>query len=44
MPRRNMAKSVAQVLDYRMDRRLWDEVQAIADRKYVWRAIVCPST
>jgi hypothetical protein len=24
------------VLDYRTDRQLWDEVQAIANRKYGW--------
>ena len=29
-------KAVAKVLDYRTDRQLWDEVQAIADRKYGW--------
>ena len=29
-------KAVAKVLDYRKDRQLWDEVQAIADRKYGW--------
>jgi deazaflavin-dependent oxidoreductase (nitroreductase family) len=29
-------KAVAKVLDYRADRRLWDEVQAIADLKYGW--------
>jgi deazaflavin-dependent oxidoreductase (nitroreductase family) len=28
--------AVAKVLDYRSDRRLWDEVQAIAKRKYGW--------
>ena len=28
--------AVAKVLDYRSDRRLWDEVQAIAKRKYDW--------
>jgi deazaflavin-dependent oxidoreductase (nitroreductase family) len=31
-------KAVAKVLDYRADRQLWDEVQAIADRKYGWGA------
>ena len=31
-------KAVAKVLDYRKDRPLWDEVQAIADRKYGWGA------
>ena len=29
-------KSVARVLDYRKERQLSDEVQAIADRKYGW--------
>ena len=29
-------KALARVLDYRKDRELWDEVQAIADRKYGW--------
>jgi len=29
-------EAVAKVLDYRTDRRLWDEVQAIAKRKYGW--------
>lgn len=29
-------QAVAKVLDYRTDRRLWDEVQAIAKRKYGW--------
>jgi deazaflavin-dependent oxidoreductase (nitroreductase family) len=29
-------KAVAKVLDYRTDRQLWDQVQAIADRKYRW--------
>jgi deazaflavin-dependent oxidoreductase (nitroreductase family) len=29
-------KAIARVLDYRADRQLWDEVQAIADRKYGW--------
>ena len=28
--------AVAKVLDYRSDRRLWDEVQSIAKRKYGW--------
>jgi deazaflavin-dependent oxidoreductase (nitroreductase family) len=28
--------AAAKVLDYRSDRRLWDEVQAIAKRKYGW--------
>jgi hypothetical protein len=27
-------KVVAKVLDYRKDRQLWDEVRAIAERKY----------
>jgi deazaflavin-dependent oxidoreductase (nitroreductase family) len=31
-------KAVAKVLDYRTDQQLWDEVQAIADRKYGWGA------
>jgi len=29
-------KAAAKVLDYQTDRQLWDEVQAIADRKYGW--------
>jgi len=29
-------RAVARVLDYRTDRQLWDEVQAIANRKYGW--------
>jgi len=29
-------KAVARVLDCQKDRRLWNEVQAIADRKYGW--------
>jgi deazaflavin-dependent oxidoreductase (nitroreductase family) len=29
-------KAVARVLDYRKERLLWDEVQAIANRKYGW--------
>jgi deazaflavin-dependent oxidoreductase (nitroreductase family) len=29
-------KAVARVLDFRKERQLWDEVQAIADRKYGW--------
>jgi 3-hydroxyisobutyrate dehydrogenase len=29
-------KAIARVLDYRTDRQLWDEAQAIADRKYGW--------
>jgi deazaflavin-dependent oxidoreductase (nitroreductase family) len=29
-------KVVARVLDYSNERELWDEVQAIADRKYGW--------
>jgi hypothetical protein len=29
-------KIVAKLLDYQTDRQLWDEVQAIADRKYGW--------
>lgn len=33
---RRRVKALARVLDYRSDRRLWDEVQAIADRKYGW--------
>ena len=28
--------AVARVLDYRKDRPLWDEVQAITERKYGW--------
>ncbi len=31
------SKVVARVLDYSNERELWDEVQAIADRKYGWR-------
>jgi deazaflavin-dependent oxidoreductase (nitroreductase family) len=31
-------KAVAKALDYRTDRQLWDEVPAIADRKYGWGA------
>jgi deazaflavin-dependent oxidoreductase (nitroreductase family) len=31
-------KAVAKVLDYGTDRQLWDEVQAIAERKYGWGA------
>jgi deazaflavin-dependent oxidoreductase (nitroreductase family) len=34
--RERRIKAVARVLDYRMDRQLWDEVQAIAARKYGW--------
>src|SRR5712691_9666593 len=33
---RHRITAVARVLDYRRDRQLWDEVQAIADRKYGW--------
>jgi len=33
---RRRIKALARVLDYRSDRELWDEVQAIADRKYGW--------
>jgi len=29
-------KAVAKVLDYQRDRQLWDQVQAIAHRKYGW--------
>jgi deazaflavin-dependent oxidoreductase (nitroreductase family) len=29
-------KAAAKVLDYRTDRQLWDEVQAVAARKYGW--------
>jgi deazaflavin-dependent oxidoreductase (nitroreductase family) len=29
-------KSIARVLDYHGERQLWDEVQAIANRKYGW--------
>ena len=29
-------KAVAKVLDYRKQRELWDEVQAIANHKYSW--------
>ncbi len=29
-------KAVVRMLDYRKERQLWDEVQAIADRKYSW--------
>jgi len=29
-------KAVVRMLDYRKERQLWDEVQAIADRKYGW--------
>lgn len=28
--------AVAKMLDCRTDRQLWDEVQAVADRKYAW--------
>ena len=28
--------AIARVLNYQTDRQLWDEVQAIADRKYGW--------
>ncbi len=33
---RRRIKALARVLDRRKDRELWDEVQAIADRKYGW--------
>jgi deazaflavin-dependent oxidoreductase (nitroreductase family) len=33
---RRRFKALARVLDYDRERRLWDEVQAIADRKYGW--------
>jgi deazaflavin-dependent oxidoreductase (nitroreductase family) len=33
---RRRIKAVARVLDRRRDRALWDEVAAIADRKYGW--------
>jgi deazaflavin-dependent oxidoreductase (nitroreductase family) len=33
---RRIIRAVAKVLDYRADRLLWDEVQAIADCKYGW--------
>ena len=32
----HILKAVAKVLDYQKDRQLWDEVQAIAHRKYGW--------
>jgi deazaflavin-dependent oxidoreductase (nitroreductase family) len=33
---RRRIKALARVLDHRRDRKLWDEVQSIADRKYGW--------
>ena len=33
---RRRMKAVARVLDHRKDRQLWNEVQAVADRKYGW--------
>ena len=33
---RRTMKAVARVLDYQKDRRLWNQVQVIADRKYGW--------
>src|SRR5260370_30106138 len=33
---RRRIKALARVLDYQGDPELWDEVQAIADRKYGW--------
>ena len=33
---RRRIKALGRVLDYQSDRKLWDEVQAIADRKYGW--------
>jgi deazaflavin-dependent oxidoreductase (nitroreductase family) len=33
---RRRMKALARVLDHRRDRKLWDEAQAIANRKYGW--------
>ena len=33
---RRRIQATARVLDHRADRAIWDEVQAIADRKYGW--------
>ncbi len=36
---RRRIKALVRVLDYRGDCELWDEVQAIAERKYGWRRL-----